>query len=462
MNFTGGNAVKEITINTKIKVIKLFLSGLSFDEIAQQCGIAKGSVVNIVNEFREGHLPLPPGMMEYIDQLRTLVVDMLKSNTTVSALKNYVKLHAKLQDMGVAGEQLEQWLDICQNIASKEVSSNQFVQSALELAQFTSGSGLSYADVITDYEAKLDASKQLDKDIGQKKEELDQLRAQVKEEKKQAGDILNSINQAIATAQVTYQEQKMEIDAQLKQYMAQNQLSWQKVNLVKSLLQSEFTKADLTQDKIAGITKEISGIGSRVAYLKKLGERKEGLKSSIDQLITEEAQFKSSVDKLGNINNKLLDSILENGQKRDALTKQIKEQEDGLAQLESVISGHKDVIGVSHLMLELLLAPESIPDNDIDQLTRLMLYVRQRRLGIEPEKVKTVDNELIYECRIPIWHFEPVKYGADMKEARLKLATLLAPCLKDEFMTKFEWSQEQLQAARQEFLDFRIEIPKIN
>lgn len=120
--------MKELTITKKLKVIKLFLTGLSYDEIAQQSGIAKGSVVNIVNEFREGNLPLPPGMTEYIDELRSLVVDLKKSSTTVSALKNYVKLHAKLQDMGVGGEQLGQWLDICQNIASTEVSNNQFVQ----------------------------------------------------------------------------------------------------------------------------------------------------------------------------------------------------------------------------------------------------------------------------------------------------------------------------------------------
>jgi len=452
--------MKEITINTKLKVIKLFLSGLSYDEIAEQTGISKGSVVNIVNEFREGGLPLPPGMTEYIDQLRSLVVDMLKSGANVPALKNYLKLHARLQDMGVSGEQLEQWLDICQNIASKEVSSNQFVQSALELAQSTSGGGLSYADVVADYSTKLDASKQLDEDIGQKKEDLDQLRARIKEEKQQAGDTLKSINEAIATAQERFQEQKKGIDAQLNQYMAQNQLFWGKVNLVMSLLQSEFTKANLTQDEIVGITKEISGIGSRAAYLKKLGKIKEELESSIDQLTAEEAQFKSSVDKLGSVNNKLSNSILENEQKKEALSQQLKEQEDEMARLESVISGHRDIINVSHLILELMLAPESVPDSDIDQLTRLMLYVRQHRLGIDPAKIKTVNNEMIYECRIPVWYFGPIKYGADVKEVRLELATLLAPCLKDEFVTKFEWSQEQHKAAMQEFLDFKIDITK--
>jgi hypothetical protein len=363
--------------------------------------------------------------------------------------------------MGVGGEQLEQWLDICQDVGSKEVSSNQFVQSALELAKASSGSGLSYADVVADHSAKLGASKQLDEDIGQKKEELDQLRALLKEEKQQASDTLNSINQAIATAQETYQEQKKEIDAQLKQYMDQNQLSWKKVKLVTSVLGSEFAKTDLTPDDIAVITEEISSAVSLAVHIKQQGKKKEGLENAIDQLAAEEAQFKSSVDKLGNINNKLLASILENGQKKEALTQQIEKQEDSLKQLENVISGHRDIIGVSHLILELLLAPESIPDSDVDQLTRLILYVWQYRQGIDRGKVKIVDSELLYECRIPLWYFDPVEYGVDMKEVRHKLATCLAPCLKDEFMTKFEWIQEQRKAAMQEFLDFEINIPKI-
>ena len=39
--------MKEINIIKKHKVIKLFFSGLSYDEIAMELGIGKGSVVNI-------------------------------------------------------------------------------------------------------------------------------------------------------------------------------------------------------------------------------------------------------------------------------------------------------------------------------------------------------------------------------------------------------------------------------
>jgi len=108
--------MKEISLNTKFKVIKLFFAGLSYDEIAVQVGIAKGSVVNIIDQFREGKLPVPPGMTGYIDELRKLTVDMKKHSTTVSHLKGYIKLYAKITEMGVETDHVGQWLDICQEM----------------------------------------------------------------------------------------------------------------------------------------------------------------------------------------------------------------------------------------------------------------------------------------------------------------------------------------------------------
>jgi len=54
--------MREISLNTKYRVIELFLTGYILDEIAAQLDISKGSVVNIVSDFREGKLELPPGM----------------------------------------------------------------------------------------------------------------------------------------------------------------------------------------------------------------------------------------------------------------------------------------------------------------------------------------------------------------------------------------------------------------
>ncbi len=157
--------MREISITKRIKVVKLFLSGLSYDDIAQQVGIAKGSVVYIINEFREGDLPVPPDITEYVDTLRRLVVDIGKNNTSVARVQSCAKLDTKLREMGVSCEQAEMWLDICRDIASPTVSSGKFVAAALELARLEAEHGLTYGEVIADYNEKLKGSAELGKKL---------------------------------------------------------------------------------------------------------------------------------------------------------------------------------------------------------------------------------------------------------------------------------------------------------
>lgn len=153
--------MKEISLNMKFKVIKLFFAGLSYDEIAMQVGIAKGSVVNIIDQFREGKLPVPPGMTGYIDELRKLTVDMKKQSTTVSHLKGYIKLYAKITEMGVETDHVGQWLDICQEIATPTVSNNEFMSAALQLAELNVNTGQDYNSIITQYKANYQSLKDL-------------------------------------------------------------------------------------------------------------------------------------------------------------------------------------------------------------------------------------------------------------------------------------------------------------
>ncbi len=157
--------MKSISMHVRVNVIKLFLKGYSYDEIAKQTGIGKGTITSIINDFRNGVIPIPPGMGEYVDALRQLVVDLKKHHATVNQVLPYGKLHAKMQEMGVDEGQVDTWLDICQSITSQGASNNQFVQAAIELAEATEVSGQTYSQVLHDYDKKLDLNKKLDSEI---------------------------------------------------------------------------------------------------------------------------------------------------------------------------------------------------------------------------------------------------------------------------------------------------------
>jgi len=182
-----------------------------------------------------------------------------------------------------------------------------------------SSNGLSYADVITGYNLKLDTSIKLDKDIEQKKEELSHLKSQYKDEKQQATETLNSINKAIATAQYAFQKQKNELKYQLDEYMTQNKLTWDKINTVCAILTSVLVNAGLSQKEVEKVSGDIATAGSLLVYIQQLKQELEKLEPRVEQLAQQKEGLTSNISKLGHTESKVFDSILEKGQEEKEL-----------------------------------------------------------------------------------------------------------------------------------------------
>ena len=49
--------MQEISLKKKMSIIKLYLEGLSYDEIAARGNISKGKVANIISELKAGRFP---------------------------------------------------------------------------------------------------------------------------------------------------------------------------------------------------------------------------------------------------------------------------------------------------------------------------------------------------------------------------------------------------------------------
>ncbi|MFC1902959.1 helix-turn-helix domain-containing protein [Chloroflexota bacterium] len=125
--------MKEISSNKKLKVIRLFFAAYTYDEIVAELGIGKGSVVNIIDDFRNGELQIAPN--EYIDVLRELAVDIRKQHTTVKKLQMYAKIDHNVAEIGVGIDEVEDWLDIAHDIATEPTTMKPFVSAALEMSR---------------------------------------------------------------------------------------------------------------------------------------------------------------------------------------------------------------------------------------------------------------------------------------------------------------------------------------
>ena len=108
--------MREISQNIREQAVKLFLQGSTYDDISWKLKIAKGSVVNIIDEFREGALSLSGDITDYVDELRHVVVDLKKHEITVGQMRSFLRLHNRLKDEGVDDEGIEETLDTFQEV----------------------------------------------------------------------------------------------------------------------------------------------------------------------------------------------------------------------------------------------------------------------------------------------------------------------------------------------------------
>ncbi len=103
--------MRELSQYIKEQTVKLFLQGTIYDDIAWKLRIAKGSVVNIIDEFRDGKLSLPDDITDLVDELRHVVVDLKKHEVTVGQMRSFLRFHNRLKDLGEDDEGIEETLD---------------------------------------------------------------------------------------------------------------------------------------------------------------------------------------------------------------------------------------------------------------------------------------------------------------------------------------------------------------
>jgi len=83
-------------------------------------------------------------------------------------------------------------------------------------------------------------------------------------------------------------------------------------------------------------------------------------------------------------------------------------------------------------------------DYDFDQIVKLMLGIRQFRLGIGPKRVTDAKGKVVCECQAPTFSIPTSKYGASTEEAEQRLALCLVPLVKEKFVPKFEYESAQI------------------
>jgi len=132
----------KITTTKKLTIVKQYLSGLSYDEIAVKTGISKGTVANVVTELKAGKFPEATDAAELIEQLRELSQDLRRLKLTPGQCATGLILLNRINECGLDPADIDRWPLILKSVRSED-EAQEFVKLVYSIQEVLQRTGLS-------------------------------------------------------------------------------------------------------------------------------------------------------------------------------------------------------------------------------------------------------------------------------------------------------------------------------
>jgi predicted transcriptional regulator len=235
------------------RLLKLYFTGYPQPVIAKRLGVSQGTVSNYAAIFagRAEEIGLLNAGKEFdimneVDSLRSLSVELYKSEITLVEAKQGHNIIMAFQKLGVGPEQHLALVKVCQKVGDPD-----FVKAALKLSQIESQTGRSYQQAISGFEQAQNQLPQLEERIADAKAEL-----------KATSDALTKAQQKLASQKeylMKYQNEVKAKEAQLEKELSakMKQLGVEKKEVEEvAVLKAELTKRGLTLPTLLKLAKE--------------------------------------------------------------------------------------------------------------------------------------------------------------------------------------------------------------
>lgn len=416
--------MREIHEYKKKQAIKLFLSGVSYDDIAKKLGIAKGTVVNIIDDFREGRLKLPLDCAEYVDSLRKVAVDLRKNDININQLMYLLEIGEKIRSIGVEVGEIDNWLDVCKEMASP-VSDKGFTDASLQLAQLRKETGMSYSELLADYRSKQELLEAVTVDIKKSNEELETLRI----EKSQAEVELAEVKRDLDQLRRNSEKHKARLKRNLGKFLEENKLTWKRIRKIEAIVDSAFAANGLTQTKAEYLYNRIIRAGSLVKLVDKLSEQAEYMLAhhehaykELGQVLHKREQAELSVKKIR--------------REMAKLKNEIDSEKTEVNRLAKIIHDNRERIYAADIMLTFLFAPNGSNRVQLDKLVNMFISLRKIKLGIQPNIVTDTSGNIICKCEVPKELGGDDLRDLDSNKVREALAYAIAPIVNDKYVPR--------------------------
>lgn len=143
--------MRELSIKKKLTIIKLYLSGLSYDRIATKALVSKGAVSNVVSELKAGELHPSLTVADDIDTLRELSVSLGKHSLVPSQALVGISVINMLREMNIEPSQIQHCADLYNNLIEKKPDMESLLKVAVQLYELYDYTGLTFSELEAKY-----------------------------------------------------------------------------------------------------------------------------------------------------------------------------------------------------------------------------------------------------------------------------------------------------------------------
>jgi predicted nucleic acid-binding Zn-ribbon protein len=133
--------MERLTAKRKLSVVRLYFSGLSYDEIAAKIGVSKGTVANVVAELKAENFPEAGDVGDQIELLRDLSLDLRRLNLSPGQCATGLILLNRIHECGLDPAHIDRWPMVLKAVPDHE-DGKEFVRAVYAIQEVQKRTGL--------------------------------------------------------------------------------------------------------------------------------------------------------------------------------------------------------------------------------------------------------------------------------------------------------------------------------
>jgi DNA repair exonuclease SbcCD ATPase subunit len=248
--------MERLSLKKKSAMVRQYLSGLSYDEIAARSRVSKGTVANVVTELKAGSFPEAADVGEHVEQLRELSLDLKRLNLTPGQCATGVTVLTRISEYGLDPADIGRWPMILKSAGSEE-EAREFVRLVYSIQEVQKRTGLS-----------LEALDNKVHELEGKAADLEPMSGKLEECKKQLAELTGQ-REELASA-VAVLEQKYELlNPRVKDLEKREQTLSRRIMDMEPKAQ----KAEATLSALKGEIQKLDNIGLSLKELAEFNDR---------------------------------------------------------------------------------------------------------------------------------------------------------------------------------------------